>query len=136
MVNNSQIILDPFAVFSPTREIVTRNLYVLLVGIDNYPNPNHRLQGCVNDIKAIAEYLDERFERTEYQLHLKTLKDEQATRKAIINGFREHLLQAGEDDVVLFHYSGHGSQELAPQEFWHLEPDHLDETLVWLRQPY
>ena len=27
-------------------------------------------------------------------------------------------------------YSGHGSQELSPPEFWHLEPDHLDETLV------
>ncbi|MCC5617166.1 caspase family protein, partial [Nostoc sp. CHAB 5836] len=26
--------------------------------------------------------------------------------------------------------SGHGPQELAPKEFWHLEPDHLDETLV------
>ncbi|MCP4399129.1 MAG: caspase family protein [bacterium] len=26
--------------------------------------------------------------------------------------------------------SGHGSQEQAPPEFWHLEPDHLNETLV------
>ncbi|AFZ28393.1 hypothetical protein Cylst_6623 (plasmid) [Cylindrospermum stagnale PCC 7417] len=116
--------------FSPTRGIRIRNLYALLVGIDNYPNPNHCLQGCVNDITAIAEYLHERFERTEYQLHLQTLKDKQATREAIINGFREHLRQAEEDDVVLFYYSGHGSQEQAPQEFWHLEPDHLDETLV------
>ncbi len=123
MVNNSQV-------FSPTQKIGIRNLYALLVGIDNYPNPNHRLQGCVNDITAIAEYLHERFDRTEYQLHLQTLKDEQATRKAIIKGFREHLRQAKEDDVVLFYYSGHGSQEQAPPEFWHLEPDHLDETLV------
>ena len=30
----------------------------------------------------------------------------------------------------LFYYSGHGSQEQAPEEFWKLEPDHLDETLV------
>jgi hypothetical protein len=50
MVNNSQV-------FSPTQEIGIRNLYALLVGIDNYPNPNHRLQGCVNDITAIAKYL-------------------------------------------------------------------------------
>src|SRR5208337_398923 len=30
----------------------------------------------------------------------------------------------------LFYYSGHGSQKQAPEEFWKLEPDHLDETLV------
>lgn len=106
------------------------NLYALLVGIDNYPDPNHRLQGCVNDITAIEEYLNERFDKKEYQLHLQTLKDDQATRKAVIDGFRNHLSLAGLDDIVLFYYSGHGSQELAPKEFWQLEPDHFDETLV------
>ncbi|NMF63333.1 caspase family protein [Brasilonema octagenarum] len=107
-----------------------RHFYALLVGIDNYPNPNHCLQGCINDITAIEEYIKERFDKQEYQLHLQTLKDEQATRKGIIDGFRSHLNQAGQDDIVLFYYSGHGSQELAPKEFWQLEPDHLDETLV------
>ncbi|MBN4006374.1 caspase family protein [Nostoc sp. LPT] len=109
---------------------MTRNLYALLIGIDNYPDLNHRLQGCVNDITAIEEYLKERLDQKEYQLHLQTLKDDQATRQAVIDGFRKHLCQAGQDDIVLFYYSGHGSQEPAPEEYWHLEPDHLDETLV------
>ncbi|MBP5975968.1 caspase family protein [Brasilonema sp. CT11] len=107
-----------------------RHFYALLVGIDNYPHPINSLEGCVNDITAIEEYLNERFNKQEYQLHLETLKDEQATRKAVIDGFRKHLSLAGQDDIVLFYYSGHGSQELAPKEFWQLEPDHLDETLV------
>ena len=38
--------------------------------------------------------------------------------------------KAKKGDVALFYYSGHGSQEQAPEEFWKLEPDHLDETLV------
>ncbi|BAZ08643.1 peptidase C14 caspase catalytic subunit p20 [Calothrix sp. NIES-4071] len=118
------------AVLSVGRGIGSRKLYALLVGIDNYPDPNHRLQGCVNDIIAIEEYLNERFDQKEYQLHLLTLKDGQATREGVINGFRNHLCQAQKDDVVLFYYSGHGSQEAAPSEFWQLEPDHLDETLV------
>ncbi|AVH63882.1 caspase family protein [Nostoc sp. 'Peltigera membranacea cyanobiont' N6] len=118
------------AIVIPTRGIGSRKIYVLLVGIDNYPDPKHRLDGCVNDITAITEYLNERFDPQEYQLHLLKLQDEQATREAIINGFRNHLCQAQKDDVVLFYYSGHGSQELAPKEFWHIEPDHLDETLV------
>lgn len=118
------------AVLSPIRARGMRNLYALLVGIDNYPDPNHRLEGCVNDITAIEEYLNERFDQKEHQLHLRSLKDSQATRKAVIDGFRSHLSLAGADDIVLFYYSGHGSQELAPKEFWHLEPDHHDETLV------
>ena len=48
----------------------------------------------------------------------------------MIAGFREHLALAGEGDVALFYYSGHGSQEPAPEVWWHLEPDRLDETLV------
>ncbi len=109
---------------------MARNLYALLVGIDKYSDPKHRLQGCVNDITAIEEYLNERFDKKEYQLHLRSLKDHQATREAVIDGFHSHLSLAGADDIVLFYYSGHGSQELAPKEFWHIEPDHLDETLV------
>jgi len=39
------------------------------------------------------------------------LKDKQATRKGILTAFEEHLLkQAKPGDVVMFHFSGHGSQ--------------------------
>jgi hypothetical protein len=61
---------------------------------------------------------------------LQVLRNEAATRQAIIEGFRHHLSQAGKEDVALFYYSGHGSQAPSPPEFWHLEPDRLDETLV------
>ncbi|MDJ0569113.1 MAG: caspase family protein [Pleurocapsa sp. MO_192.B19] len=109
---------------------MTRNIYALLVGINNYPHPVSPLKGCVNDITAVAEYLQERITEEGYELHIQMLIDREATRQAIINGFREYLCQAGSNDVALFYYSGHGSQEEAPLEFWHLEPDHLDETLV------
>lgn len=106
--------------------------YALLVGIDEYlENTVDPLFGCVNDITAITDYLNERvLKDNEHQLHLKILKNKEATRQAIIDGFREHLRQAQKDDVVLFYYCGHGSQENAPEEFWHLEPNRLNETLV------
>lgn len=109
---------------------MTKNIYALLVGIDNYPAPVAPLRGCVNDITTIQEYLQERVNKEGYQLHSLVLKDQDATRQAVINGFKEHLCKAGSEDVALFYYSGHGSQEEAPPEFWHLEPDRLDETLV------
>jgi hypothetical protein len=60
----------------------------------------------------------------------KLLADAEATRQGIIDAWRGHLGQARPGDVALFYYSGHGSQENAPPEFWDFEPDRLNETLV------
>lgn len=109
---------------------MTRNIYALLVGIDAYAPPVPPLQGCVNDIKAIEEYLQGRVAQGNYQLHLRTLIDREATRQGIIAGFQQHLCQATKEDIALFYYAGHGSQEQAPQEFWEIEPDRLNETIV------
>ncbi|HEY4048406.1 MAG TPA: caspase family protein [Acidobacteriaceae bacterium] len=109
---------------------MNRNLYGLLVGIDRYPAPIPALSGCVNDIRAIEAFLNNRTGTQTIRPDLKVLLNEQATRQAVIDGFLQHLGQAGKDDVVLFYYSGHGSQERTPPEFWYLEPDRLDETLV------
>ncbi|MHC5771590.1 MAG: nSTAND1 domain-containing NTPase, partial [Nostoc sp.] len=99
---------------------MTRNIYVLLVGIDKYPNPGDRLNGCVNDIEAVEKFLNTRLK---YQIHIKKLIDQQATRQAVIDEFEHHLCLAGKDDVVLFYFCGHGSQELAGKEFHVLEYD-------------
>lgn len=109
---------------------MSRNLYALLVGINEYPNPLERLAGCVNDIEAVKDYLEQRFASDSYQLRIQTLFERDATREGIIQGFREHLAQASGNDVVLFYYSGHGSQEEnIPEEFWRFEPDRKNETL-------
>ncbi|MBD2492114.1 caspase family protein [Aulosira sp. FACHB-615] len=99
---------------------MTRNIYVLLVGIDKYPNPGDSLNGCVNDIEAVEKFLNTRLK---YQIHIKKLIDQQATRQAVIDEFEKHLCLAGKDDVVLFYFCGHGSQELAGKEFHILEYD-------------
>jgi len=110
---------------------MVRNIYVLAVGINNYKSPTiPPLRGCVNDVIAVEEFLKSHLATNGEKLHIKKLIDEQATRQAIIDGFREHLCQATRDDVALFYFSAHGSQEYAGKEFWHLEPDHLNETLV------
>ncbi|HEV8483467.1 MAG TPA: caspase family protein [Blastocatellia bacterium] len=107
-----------------------RNIYALLVGIDEYPQPTRSLLGCVNDIKAFQEYLNTRVESDEFRLRDRVLLNQEATYKAIIDGFESHLSRAKDRDVVVFYFSGHGSQEHCPEEFWHLEPDRMNETLV------
>ncbi|MEG4856420.1 caspase family protein [Microcoleus sp. K1-B6] len=107
---------------------MTRNIYALLVGIDEYRNPVSPLTGCINDITAIEKYLTGSVPAD--KLHIHKLLNEEATRLAVIHGFQQHLCQAGSEDVALFYFAGHGSQSEAPQEFWHLEPDRLNETIV------
>lgn len=109
---------------------MARTVYALLVGIDRYSSPVPPLAGCVNDIRRVDAYLRERVAGDEHRYDARVLLDGQATREALIDGFRTHLRQAGPDDAALFYFSGHGSQEPAPPEFWALEPDRLNETLV------
>ncbi|MCG6134021.1 MAG: caspase family protein [Nostoc sp. LLA-1] len=110
---------------------MNRSVYALIVGINNYKSPTiPPLKGCVNDIRVIDEFLRKHLTNNEDKLYIKKLINDEATRQAIIDGFREHLCQAKSNDVALFYFSGHGSQERAGQEFRNLELDHLNETLV------
>jgi hypothetical protein len=92
-----------------------RKVYCLLVGIDAYGPPvNVPLQGCRNDMRHLEQYLRGRLGDA---ASIVTLTDDQATREGVVSGFRSHLAQAGKGDIVLFAYSGHGSQELPGSEF-------------------
>lgn len=105
---------------------MTGKIYALLVGIDNYAKSP--LSGCTNDIAAVESYLRDRIPET--RLQLVKLIDRDATRQNIIDGFTTHLCQAGREDVALFYYAGHGGQGKAPEEYWGMEPDRLNETIV------
>jgi Caspase domain len=92
-----------------------RRVFCLLVGIDAYGPPiNVPLEGCRNDMRHLEQYLHGRLGET---ASIVTLTDDQATRDGVVAGFRSHLAQAGSGDIVLFAYSGHGSQELPATEF-------------------
>ena len=111
---------------------MSKNIYALLVGIDRYaPNSDNlsELLGCENDIEEIETYLKNQVAK-EWKFNPKKLINEQATRQEIIKGFQQHLIQAEENDIALFYYSGHGGQEKADEQFRRLEPDGINETLI------
>jgi len=112
-------------------QAVSHSLYALLVGIDRYPDPKLWLRGCVNDVESMKEFLIGRgVVAGNAPPNVLTLTNDQATREAVIDGFRTHLSRAGAGDIALFHFSGHGSQERTAKELLRLEPDGLNETLV------
>ena len=97
----------------------------LLIGIDEYEKVND-LDGCVNDVENMKALLRDKFGFEES--NIKVLVNEQATRKGILDAFQQHLIaRAKQGDLVVFHYSGHGSQM---KDAGGEEPDQYDETIV------
>jgi hypothetical protein len=85
----------------------------LLVGINQYPHST-ALSGCLTDVELQRELLVHRFGFS--PSNVLTLTDSQATRENIETAFIEHLSeQAKAEDVVVFHFSGYGSQVMRSQ---------------------
>ncbi len=90
----------------------TKRKLALLVGINEY-SQDRNLSGCITDVELQRELLIARFGFQPKDIL--TLTNRQATRENIETAFVEHLReQARADDVVVFHYSGYGSQVKIP----------------------
>ena len=88
-------------------------VYALLIGIDSYPEGTRSLEGCVNDIGDVTDYLTQHFS----DAALLRLTNADATYANVIEQIRAHLGQAAKDDVAYLHYSGHGAHSRAAPEF-------------------
>ena len=92
----------------------------LCVGINNYPGLSNDLYGCVNDAHDWSDVL------TGYGFETRLMLDSQATRPNIRTALEELVASAGDGDVIVFTYSGHGTQTF---DFGGDEEDAYDEAL-------
>jgi hypothetical protein len=97
----------------------------LLIGINKY-KAVPKLQGSLNDIATMKQILITRWGFDER--HITLLTDEAATRAGMLAAMEQFVREAGADDTVYFHYSGHGSQ--VEDTNGDEKDDGLDETLV------
>jgi hypothetical protein len=97
----------------------------LLVGINEYPDPANRLEGCVNDVYSMSATLQENGFSPE---DITVLINERATKENIIE--RLHWLLSNCDDQTdrVFYYSGHGLQ--IPGRGKDSAIDHLEDGIV------
>lgn len=80
----------------------------LLIGINQY-RKSSSLSGCLTDVELQKELLVHRFGFQPSDIL--TLTEEQASREFIEAAFLDHLVkQAKAGDVVVFHFSGYGTQ--------------------------
>ncbi|PHJ59712.1 hypothetical protein VF14_17335 [Nostoc linckia z18] len=83
----------------------------LLVGINNYQNVDN-LKGAITDTYLQRELLMHRFGFNPQDILVVSDESEiKPTRQGILQAFEEHLIQqAKPGDIVVYHFSGHGSQ--------------------------
>ncbi len=116
--------------------ILTQNTsrkLALLIGINEYDKNSSGwipLKGCTTDIQLQRELLINCFGFKAQDIVI--ISDRDATRQNILNTFEEHLIkQAKPGDVVVFHYSGHGSRVIDAYS-----EDGVDGTIVPIDSPY
>lgn len=88
----------------------TPKKHALLIGIDEYSNyeAQYQLRGCVNDAKLMKSVLVDHFNFNES--NITELHNAAASQKGILDAMENLVNHIGKDDIVVFHYSGHGSQ--------------------------
>ena len=99
----------------------------LLVGINDYPNPEDRLEGCVNDVFTMSSVLQETGFAPD---DIRVVLNERATARGILDRLDWLLDEVADDDDDwrFFYYSGHGAQ--IPMYGQGDDVDHIDECLV------
>lgn len=91
-----------------------RNRYALLTGI-NYYDTLYGLNGCINDVDNMREFLQTRNFKSQ---NIKSLTDAQTnnesenkpTKHIILEELKKLLKRGGKNDLIFFHFSGHGGQ--------------------------
>ncbi len=102
-----------------------RKRRALLIGINDYPQPENRLNGCVNDVFEMSAMLQERGYQPE---EIRVVLDARATTRGVNERLQWLLEDVRAGDERLLFYSGHGAQVAALDADG--EPDHKDEALV------
>lgn len=117
--------LEPRVIRSSMPRRTAPDRRALLVGIDRYPDPAHRLEGCANDVFLVSARLQERGYAAE---EIRVLLNERATAGAIRQRWDWLVEGVRGGQQRVFYFSGHGAQ--MPGYGWGERIDHADECLV------
>jgi len=96
-----------------------RNLFALLVGINEYQNPDHYrpLSGAIHDVDLIEKFLLTNLSVPRHRV--RTLLESDATKDNIIHEIQRLQIDPDIDygDPILLYYAGHGARSPAPADY-------------------
>ena len=89
----------------------------VVIGINRYLSPEYEdLEGAVPDADAFEEFLREQLKVP--QVNIRSLRDEKATRDAILSCFywlRDDVTYKKDEASIVFYFAGHGAQTTKPE---------------------
>ncbi|ORY76536.1 caspase domain-domain-containing protein [Leucosporidium creatinivorum] len=98
----------------------------LFIGI-NYTNSSHALQGCHNDVANLSRWVGSQgYKQEGMRFLMDDGRSEEPSRGNMIEAMKWLVEGAKPNDVLFFHYSGHGSQQATDQRD---EADGMAETI-------
>jgi len=100
-----------------------KDIYGLVIGINEYDSPFPSLEGAVNDADDVADALRKRKAR-----RIWLLENKEATRDHIITAWHELAATAKAGDIVIIHVASHGAR--SPEKISGTGTRGLDEFVV------
>lgn len=94
--------------FTSSESIAKPDLYIVAVGVDDYAEDSFDLAYAAKDVTAMADLFRKRGPAFYEEVHVARLLNRDARKSAIRSAIREFAEQAGEQDTLLVHFSGHG----------------------------
>jgi WD40 repeat protein len=95
---------------SPVPKPILPSLYVLAIGISQYPE-KLKLEYAVKDAEAIAKTYSKNSLPLFNKVEVKLLTDQQATRRDILQGLTWLRRQMTQNDVAVISFAGHGAKD-------------------------
>jgi len=110
------------SIFTLTNSYASERLTPILavvIGVNRYLSLEYDdLEGAVADADAFEEFLTEQLKVP--QNNIRSLRNEEATREAIITSFywlRDDVTYKKDEASILFYFAGHGAQTTKPKEW-------------------
>ncbi|MFC2104692.1 caspase family protein [Bacteroidota bacterium] len=98
------------------------NLYLLVVGIDNYKNTKYNLNYAVADATAFKNKLEAGSQGIFGNVNVTFIKDAQANRQQLIQEFNKLKTSISQEDVFIFYYAGHGVMSVEEKSQFYIIP--------------
>ncbi|KAG5798001.1 hypothetical protein H9Q69_003006 [Fusarium xylarioides] len=89
--------------------------WIILIGINEYPQDIRDLYGCVRDVENVEVFFQKHFQNTSLDVQ-KLISNSSGqklpTLENVNNAIQNVKNHVGRDDFVYFHYSGHGGRQM------------------------
>lgn len=98
------------------------NLYMLVIGINNYKNPRYKLNYALADALAFKTQLEKGSSTIFGKTEVVYLTDSKASKELITQAFKQISAKTKATDVFVFYYAGHGVMSEEEESMFYIIP--------------